>query len=114
MTALFVAGAIAAKPERSFLKVPLFWIMPLLTVAWTAGFVALRRFKSHFKEEYESLGRPQMFGQPFDDSTWRFLFYLLGFRFVRLSDRIVTIGFSIFSGFTLVALFILLWSWARA
>ena len=112
MTVLIVAGAIA-NPERSFVKIPMFWFMPLLAVAWTAGFIAMRRLKSRFKDEYESLGSPQMFGKPFDDSSWRFLFYLLGFRFLRLSDRVVTTGFSILGGFSLFALLILIWSWVR-
>ena len=102
ITIMIVAAAIT-EPYRSLVNRRMFWFLPLLAVAWTAGFVALQRLKNKYKEEYETLGNPQLFGAPHEARTWRFLFYVFSFGFRRLSDRLITVGFSVLVIFTLLA-----------
>jgi hypothetical protein len=112
--AAIVVFSSATKPEGVFVYEKLKFLLPLLAVAWTAGFVAMRQLKQRHQEEYARLGRPSLFGPPFETSTWRFKGYLFGFRFLRLKDRVVTVGFSTMLTLTVVGVLWLLLIWKNA
>jgi hypothetical protein len=114
VTTIVVLGAAIAQPEGVYVNRSMLWFPPLLAVAWTAGFVAMQRFKKKYKEEHEGLGSPQLFGSPYEGRSWRFLAYLFGFRFLRLGDQVVSIGFSVFVGLTIVGLIGVLSLFGRA
>jgi hypothetical protein len=104
--AWLIAGIIllasATKPEGVYVNEELKFFPLLLAVAWTAGFVAMRRLRKEYSDEHEDLGSPYLFGSPFEASTWRFYGYLLSFRFLHLRDRVVTMGFVTMLSLTLV------------
>jgi hypothetical protein len=99
-----ILGAAITQPEGVDVNRNLLWFPPLLAVAWTSGVVGMMRFKKKFKEEYEALGSPQLFGSSFEGRDWKFIGYLLGFRFLRLGDPVVSVGFSVFTGLTIAGL----------
>ena len=90
------------------------WLPPLLAVAWTSGFIGMLRFKKKFREEHEALGGPQLFGSPYDGRHWKFVGYLFGFRFLRLGDPVVSVGFSVFIALTVIGLIGVLSLFSRA
>jgi hypothetical protein len=65
----------------------------LLAVAWSSGFIAMRRLKTAHPEKFEALGSPNLFGSPFEKRTWMFTGYFFGLRFLRQRDRVVSLGF---------------------
>jgi hypothetical protein len=101
---IVVLGAAITQPEGVYVNRSMLWFPPLLAVAWTSGFVGMLRFKKKFKEEHEALGSPQLFGSPYEGRHWKFLGYLLSFRFLRLGDPVVSACFSVFSGLTIAGL----------
>jgi hypothetical protein len=101
---ILVLGAAVTQAEGVYVNRGLLWFPPLLAVAWTAGFVGMLRFKKKFREEYEALGSPQLFGSPYEGRQWKFKGYLFGFRFLQLGDTVVSVSFSIFVVLTLVGL----------
>jgi len=101
---IVVLGAAVTQPEGVYVNRGLLWFPPLLAVAWTSGFVGMLRFKKKFREEHEALGSPQLFGSPYEGRHWKFVGYLFGFRFLRLGDPVVSVGFSVFIGLTIVGL----------
>jgi hypothetical protein len=107
ITAL-VWGAAYANQPGIYVNRHLLWYPPLLAIAWTSGYVAMRRLRTKFGGEFERLGRPQLFGSPLDSATWNFLPYVVRFRFVRLADPIITGGFGIFVTFTALAMVLFL------
>lgn len=102
---VIVLVAAVTQPEGVYVNRALLWFPPLLAVCWTAGFVGMTRFKKKFAEEHEALGSPQLFGSPYEGRHWKFLAYLFSFRFLRLGDPVVSVGFSIFIGLTIAGLF---------
>jgi hypothetical protein len=88
-----VLTASVMKPEGVYVNQRLKFFPLLLAIALTAGFVAMQRFKKKYQEEFEDLGSPYLFGSPFEGRTWRFQGYLFSLRFLRLKDRVVTVGF---------------------
>ena len=106
---LAVEIAIAvAMPQNVDLRNSIAWFIPCLAIAWTAAYIGMQQFRNKYKEEYEELGSPQIFGTPYERKTWRFISYLLTFRFIRLADPIITGCFSVFLGLTAIALVLLL------
>jgi hypothetical protein len=103
-----VWGASWANRPGVYVNRDLLWFPPLLAVAWTSGYLGMLRFKTRFRREYESLGSPQMFGSPYDGDMWRFQRYLFGFRFLRLSDLLVSIAFAVFVGLTVIGIVLFL------
>lgn len=101
---LVVLGAAVTQPEGVYVNRGLLWFPPLLAVAWTSGFVGMLRFKKKFRDEHEALGSPQLFGSPYEERHWKFVGFLFSFRFLRLGDSVVSVGFSIFIGLTIVGL----------
>lgn len=101
---IIVLIAALTKPEGVYVNRELLWFPPLLAVAWTAGLVAMLRFKGKFAEEHDALGSPQLFGSPYEGRHWKFLAYLFSFRFLRLGDPVVSAGFSFFIGLTIAGL----------
>lgn len=104
VTTIIVLGAAVAQPEGVYVNKSMLWFPPLLAVAWTAGFIGMQRFRKKYKEEHERLGSPQLFGSPYESRHWKFVGYLFSFRFLRLADPVVTTGFSVFIGLTLIGL----------
>jgi hypothetical protein len=88
---LMVFAAATSDPAR--VNQDLLWFPPLLAIAWTAGYIGMRRLKSDFREEHEALGHPQLFGSPYEKRHWTFLGWLLNFRFLRLGDAVMSAGF---------------------
>ena len=76
---IVVLVAAIAQTEGVYVNRKTLWLPPLLAVAWTAGFIGMLRFKKKFKEEYEGLGSPQLFGSPYEGRHWRFVGYLFSF-----------------------------------
>ena len=111
---IVVLGAAATQPEGVYVNRGLLWFPPILAVAWTSGFVGMLRFKKKFREEHEALGSPQLFGSPYEGRHWTFVRYLFGFRFLRLGDPVVSIGFSVFIGLTVIGLIGVLSLFGRA
>lgn len=101
---IIVLAAAVTQPEGVYVNRGLLWLPPLLAVAWTFGFVGMLRFKKKFREEHEALGGPQLFGSPYEGRHWKFVAYLFSFRFLRLGDPVVSVGFSVFIGLTVVGL----------
>lgn len=83
----------ATKPEGVYVNEELKFFPLLLAIAWTGGFVAMRQLKTAHPAEFEALGSPNLFGSPFEKRTWAFTGYFFGLRFLRLKDRVVSVGF---------------------
>jgi hypothetical protein len=98
-----VLTASVTKPEGVYVNQGLRFFPLLLAIAWTAGFVAMQRFKKKYQEEFEDLGSPYLFGSPFEGRTWRFHGYLFSLRFLRLKDRVVSLGFITMLGLSIIA-----------
>jgi len=92
ITAVVLLAA-ATRPEGVYVNDRLKFFPLLLAVAWTAGFIAMRQLKKKHQGEFESLGSPSLFGSPLEGRTWSFFAYFFGLRFLRLKDRVVTMGF---------------------
>jgi hypothetical protein len=100
-----VVLAIAMKePAGVYINRSLLWLPPLLAVAWTAAAIGMYRLRASFQNEHEALGSPQLFGSPYERRYWRFISYLLTFRFLRLGDSLISACFSIFIALTAAGL----------
>ena len=108
MITILLFAAVLNPPYDSGVNRKLLWFPPLLAVAWTFGCVGMMRFKKKFTAEYEALGSPQLFASPYETRHWKFVGYLLRFRFLRLGDAVVSVSFSVFIGLTILGMIWLL------
>jgi hypothetical protein len=61
--------------------------------------------KKKYKKEFEDLGRPGLWGLPFDNRTWSFRAYLFRFQFLRLKDPVISIGFIVYLSLSAICFF---------
>jgi hypothetical protein len=71
-------------------------LMITLAASWSAGVLGVNRFKTACPDQYASLGAAQLFGSPYVKSTWRLLFFLFAFKYLRIADGLAKIYFSFF------------------
>ena len=79
--------------------------LAVFAVAWTAGYLAMRRLWTHHVEVWEEMDRPKLFGSPWCASTWSLARYMWTFRFLELRDGTLSAAFIAFMVLTAVAVF---------